>query len=91
MCDETTDVAIKKELIMYARYLGPDKNICTSFIGMMEIKDGCAKTILSAIHELCEQKDLDIDRKLVAFGSDGAAVMIGVHNGVAALLKQRSP
>ena len=88
MCDETTDVAIKKELIMYARYLGPDKNICTSFIGMMEIKDGCA---LSAIHELCKQKDLDIDRKLVAFGSDGAAVMIGVHNGVAALLKQRSP
>ena len=32
--------------------------------------------------------DLPMD-KLVAFGSDGAATMVGVHNGVATQLKNK--
>ena len=40
---------------------------------------------------MCDQEHLDIDNKLVAFGSDGAAVMIGARRGVATLLKQTCP
>ena len=91
MCDETTDVAVVKEVIIYARYLGRDRKVCTSFLGMMEVSDGTAKSILTAIEKLCEQNNLDLKNKLIAFGSDGAAVMIGSHGGVATLLKQKWP
>lgn len=43
MCDETTDVAVVKEVIIYARYLGSDRKVCTSFIGMMEVSIGTAR------------------------------------------------
>ena len=79
MCDETTDVAVVKEVIIYARYLNSNRGVCTAFIGLMEVSDGTAKTILAALQNLCEQQHLDIENKLVAFGSDGAAVMIGAR------------
>ena len=91
LIDETTDVAVINELIIYARYLGSDRKVHTSFLGIIEIPDGCAQTILSAIRELCEKYELDLSGKLVAFGSDGAAVMIGCRSGVSTLLKQISP
>ena len=91
LCDETTDVAVKKELIVYARYLSSDRHIRTSFIGLLEVPDGTASTIFSALQKLCEEEGFDIDSKLVAFGSDGAAVTIGRHSGVVTLLKQTSP
>lgn len=91
MCDETTDVAIKKELIVYAHYLGSDRQVHTAFIGMVEVPDGCAKTLFDALNRLCEDESLDIKNKLVAFGSDGAAVMIGARSGVATIFKQNSP
>lgn len=91
LCDETTDVAVKKELIVYARYLDKDRKVRTSFTGMLEVPDGCATTILAAIQQLCEQEGLDLDNKLAAFGSDGAAVMTGSRRGVATLLKNKSP
>ena len=93
MCDETTDVAVIKEVIiyMYARYLGSDRKVCTSFIGMMEVADGTAKTIVAALQLLCDREHLDVGNKLVAFGSDGAAVMIGARSGVATLIKEMCP
>lgn len=91
MCDETTDVTVVKEVIVYAHFLGKDRKVCTDFVGMMEVTDGTAKTIFTAIQQLCEREHLDIHCKLVAFGSDGAAVMVGVRGGVAALLKEISP
>ena len=65
--------------------------MCTAFIGMMEVSDGTAKTILAALQKLCEQEHLDREIKLVTFGSDGAAVIIGSHGGVATLLKHKCP
>ena len=91
MCDETTDIAILKEVIIYARYLNADRKVCTSFVGMIAVTDGTAKSILNALREVCEQERLDIGNKLVAFGSDGAAVMIGSRGGVATLLKEMAP
>ena len=50
ICDETTNVAIVKEVIIYARYLGHDRKVCTSFIGMIGVADSTARTILVALH-----------------------------------------
>ena len=80
MCDETTDVAVVKEVIIYAR-----------FIGTMEVADGTAKTILAALQLFCDREHLDVRNKLVAFGSDGAAVMIGARSSVATLIKEMCP
>ena len=84
-------------IICNTRYLDIDRKTCSSFLGTIEIPDGCAQTRwmcsdhLSAIRELCEKYKLDLAVKLIAFGSDGAAVTIGCRNGVSALLKQISP
>ena len=58
---------------------------------MIEVADGTARTILVALQLLCDREHLDIQNKLVAFGSDGAAVMIAAHSGVATLLKHICP
>ena len=39
----------------------------------------------TALQQRCDQEHLDLENKLVAFGSDGAAVMIGARGGVATL------
>ena len=39
---------------------------------------------------MCAELKISIE-KVAAFGSDGASVMVGIHNGVAALLKGHVP
>ena len=89
MADEITDIAIIKVVIVYAPFLGKDRRIRTAFIGMVGIPDGCAISIMGVLQKLCEDNQLDLENK--AFGSDGAAVMVGRRNGVSALLKQMVP
>ena len=91
MADETTDVAVIKEVIVYARFLSKQRKIKTAFIGMIGIPDGCAATIMGVLTKICDDNNLDLKHKMVAFGSDGASVMIGHRNGVSALLKQVAP
>jgi hypothetical protein len=45
------------------------------------------KSIFAAIKQFSIDKQLDL-RKMVLFKTDGAAVVLGKHNGVAALLKK---
>ena len=87
MVDETTDIAVK-EAIIYAHY--QKRKAQTSFIAMKEAVDGHADTIMVVLSKLYSDHQLNND-KLVAFGSDGAAVMMGNQNGVAAQLKQAVP
>ena len=90
MADETTDVSVIKEVIVYARYLNSNREIQTAFIGMVEVKDGTASSIMAALEKVCNNCGVNL-KKLVAFGSDGASVMIGRHRGVTALLKAEVP
>ena len=91
MADETTDVAVIKEVIIYARFLSKQRKIKTAFIGMIRIPDSCAATIMGVLTKICDDNNLDLEHKMVAFGSDGASVMIGQRSGVSALLKQVAP
>ena len=45
MVDETTDVAILKEMVVYIRYLSPATKVCTYFLTIIELPDGTAETV----------------------------------------------
>jgi hypothetical protein len=89
MIDETTDVSVLKQLIFHVRSIQCGHPV-TNFLGVKDISDGKAATILSAIDAIVQEKKLD-PTKLVGFASDGASVMMGEHIGVASTLKSRHP
>lgn len=89
MADETTDIAVTKELILYARYIVPSATLqhCVGsiFLRVSELSDGKADTKTASILEFLTSLDLSIT-KVMGFGSDGASVMVGRRTGVATLL-----
>ena len=85
--DESTDVAVTKQLIVYGRYL-VGGTVKTSFLGILELPNGVATTITDTLCKFCADLNLDL-HKLCALGSDGAAVMLGVRGGVSKLLKDK--
>ena len=53
MTDESTDIAVLKQLVLVGRYL-TDEGLKTSFLCITDIPNGTAKTIEGAIHKtLC--------------------------------------
>jgi hypothetical protein len=90
MVDESTDVSVNKLLIVYIKYITPSNTVCTRFLSNVEVPDGAADTIYQAIRDLLELHKIPFE-KMIAFASDGASVMTGIHTGVAAQLKERLP
>lgn len=89
MVDETTDVATTNQLIIYVRYLKMGKS-CTTFGGVVALQNGKADTIRQAILHFLDTNRLPLEQ-MCAFGSDGAAVMVGKVNGVSTQLRNRVP
>lgn len=85
LCDESTDIAVTKQLVVYIRYIKNGK-ACTRFLKIKGLADGKAVTIEKALIEICTKANISVE-KIAAFGSDGASVMVGRHEGVAARLK----
>eukprot|EP00733_Pompholyxophrys_punicea_P001362 Pompholyxophrys_punicea_v1_NODE_652_length_1504_cov_5.139741.p1 type:complete len:280 gc:universal NODE_652_length_1504_cov_5.139741:1287-448(-) len=82
MTDESTDVAIQSNLILYIQYLrGEALTPAVEFLELSEQTatdaDSITKTIISKLQEW------GLSEKLIAFASDGASVMTGAQNGVA--------
>ena len=75
--DETTDVAITKQLLVYGRYL-VEGEVKTSFLQISELSDGTARTIVSKVHQICDEFQLNL-QNLCGLGSDGASIMLGVR------------
>ena len=94
MADETTDISVSKELILYGRYViptaTPEKCVWSVFLHITELEDGKAGTITKAILEFLATLNIPIER-VMGFGSDGASVMVGRRAGVSTLLKQSNP
>ena len=90
MIDETTDVAVNKQLVIYGRYIQVGE-VQTWFLSMIHIHDGTASTIVEALTKFCDEWNLDIKEKLCGLGSNGASVMLGHRGAVAALLKAKAP
>lgn len=90
MIDESTDIAVLKQLVLVARYILPTGDVTTSFLAIDDLPDRTAETIEHALIGITSKKSIDVS-KLRGFGSDGAPVMTGTRNGVAKRLTDRFP
>ena len=87
LIDETMDIAVTSQLIIYFCYLSEGK-LVTSFAGIVDIQNGKADTIYKKTIEFFNEIGLKWKEKLRGFGSEGASVMIGKEKGVASLFKK---
>ncbi|CAM5083260.1 unnamed protein product, partial [Eretmochelys imbricata] len=84
---ESTDISINRHLILYFKYRSINSaDYKTSFGGLLQLQECDAVSIVSAIKEFYKKHQLEL-MKMVMFISDGASVMLGKLNGVAAHLK----
>ena len=84
LCNESTDVANLKQLVVFVRFLVEGKSQ-TSFLKIVDLVDGKAKTIERALLDICRQCEI-LTSLIFSFGSDGASVMTGRRTGVATRL-----
>ena len=93
LSDSLTDRSSAEEEIVYIRYIIQGVPV-VRFLGLSRLESCKAPDILSSILECAMRVGLSSDiisKCLVGFGADGASVMMGCHNGVAALLKGLAP
>ncbi|XP_078787812.1 zinc finger protein 862-like [Oryzias latipes] len=89
--DESTDITVHKMLVLYIKYREENSvNHATVFAGLIQLRSCTAQDIVQAIRQFYTKHGLDMQR-MVMLTSDGASVMLGKRNGVAALLKQQIP
>lgn len=89
ICDETTDISVTKQLIVYVKYISKSLGPSVSFLEVVNLQDGKAQTIANAVIAVLHKHGLPLE-KLIGLGSDGAAVMVGQRNGVAKILKDKT-
>ena len=90
LCDESTDVANLKQLVVFCRFIDVQAGKPrTCFLRVANMMDGKADTIEQKLIEICSQYGI-IMSKVFGFGSDGASVMTGCRSGVAARLKKHN-
>ncbi|XP_069105241.1 zinc finger protein 862-like [Argopecten irradians] len=89
MVDESLDIAVNKKLVMFAKIVyGGQLKI--EYCANVEIKDGKAETVYSAIVNWRTSVGVSIKR-VSGFGSDGASVMTGKVSGVGVRLQRNNP
>ena len=89
MIDGSTDSANIENELVYVRYLDMGTGVVTSFIGIEDTKHATAEGILETVDAIFTRVGvLDWRNKVVALGTDGAAVNLGSKDGVAAKLRR---
>lgn len=88
LIDESTDISVVKLLGVTVRYFSRKlKKTVSTFLGIVELEDGTAQSIVSAIKKLLCDVQLD-PQNLLGIGVDNASVNVGLNNGVCELLKK---
>ena len=90
MCDESTDVSVTKQLIVFARVVTSNHGVSYRYLQTLEMSDGRAETIERALLACLQEYGIGIN-KVAGFGSDGANVMVGCRGDVATRLKKSNP
>ena len=89
LIDESTDISVTHNLILYVRIIH-DEVVSTHFLELVELDEGV--TVADKVVVVLEENGIGItEHKCIGFASDGAAVMTGKENGVAAILQSSSP
>ena len=93
LVDEATDISVKAQLLMFVKYLDTESGVAkTDFLGVENLLEGKgaeganADVIFNCLVNQMQKCSLDAE-KMTSFVSDGASVMTGRFNGVAAKLK----
>ncbi|XP_050414121.1 zinc finger protein 862 isoform X2 [Patella vulgata] len=90
LLDESTDVSVDQNLIVYVRYIFCN-NVRTDFLGIRKLSDGAtADKILKEITDLLFENELDV-KKMCGIATDGAAVMVGSRSGLTTRFKEIVP
>ena len=87
--DESTDIAVTKKLVLYARIV-KDCTVSTLFLKNIQILDGRAETIMDAMKQWIDANKIGFE-KCLGFGSDGESVMVGRKTGLATRMKAVNP
>ncbi|XP_060575685.1 zinc finger protein 862-like isoform X2 [Ruditapes philippinarum] len=95
LTDEVADISVTENLVTFIQYYSKSsKQVETKFLSCQNILEKFQSANAMAIKSLLvsdiSEKGLDI-KKLTGFSSDGASVMMGKDNGVAALLRSENP
>nr|XP_054591608.1 uncharacterized protein LOC129155892 [Nothobranchius furzeri] len=88
LLDESTDVSVSKYLGIVVRYFSEGKgHVVDTFLGLLELEGGDAKSIAKAVLSFLHQSGLEKEN-LLGIGTDNASVMTGIYNGVHKILKE---
>ena len=85
MIDESTDLSVRKNLLIYINLLLRDGVVVSLFAHLEEMKQCDAASLTGTIVEYLEEKGIELSK------SDGASVMVGKQNGVGARLRKLNP
>lgn len=94
LIDEATDIATLSQLLCFIQYVTLSGCPEVQFLAIRNLLDEfdlCnAEAIVETVLKVFEESDLDVS-ELSGLATDGASVMLGKNNGVAAKLKERNP
>ena len=90
MSDGSTDSSVTEQEIIYMRYCRQGV-VSVKFVSLQSFHKGSAVNIKAAVDNGMGSLYGKWKSKIVAFGSDGAAVMTGKKGGVIALLRKECP
>ena len=92
MADESTDIAVSKKLLIYAKLICdgivPETHFLTNIT--IEEEQCTAPVVTQKIQNVIAARSIPVD-KVMCFGSDGASIMTGRVGGVSTLLKKENP
>lgn len=95
MIDESSDVSVHQNLVLYIRYLEESLgrlDAKTSFMGIRQLASANSNSIREEVVKILSDKGLEISKlKIVGIATDMASVMTGCKAGVVKQLKDLSP
>ena len=93
--DEVTDISVFSQLITFVEFVDPNSGkLLVNLLSVDNVLEGFDLANARAISELVLKSCVDSDvpfSRVTGFSSDGASVMLGKNNGVAARLRDHNP
>ena len=90
MADECTDSANEEELVLCFRWVDDHLEVHKEFIGLYQISDVSADTVVAVIKGTLIRMNLNLNRcRRQCY--DGAGSMAGAHKGVATQISSEEP
>eukprot|EP00731_Ephydatia_muelleri_P006686 Em0003g934a len=87
--DGSTDSSVQEKEIIYVTFINADGHPKCKFFCLADVSDATSIGNKTLLMETCAK--LDLRNQLVSICIDGAAVNLGVHHGLSALLKEDMP